>query len=66
MHAKSFIDSNVWLYALIQQDNPDPRPAAASALLARIPRPCISCPTAASRASGWAGREQRLPATKSR
>ncbi|MDZ7855045.1 PIN domain-containing protein [Sphaerotilus sp.] len=42
MPAEVFIDSNVWLYALIETSRPDPRAATARALIAAQPRPVIS------------------------
>lgn len=42
MPAEVFIDSNVWLYALIESAKPDPRAATARALIAAQVRPVIS------------------------
>jgi predicted nucleic acid-binding protein len=42
MPAEVFIDSNIWLYALIESAKPDPRAAAARALIAAQIRPVIS------------------------
>jgi len=42
MPGEIFIDSNIWLYALIKQDPPDPRRALANRLLATCRRPWIS------------------------
>jgi predicted nucleic acid-binding protein len=42
MPAEVFIDSNVWLYALIDSAQPDPRAATARTLIAAQDRPVIS------------------------
>ena len=39
---RAFVDSNVWLYALIEEKQPDARHAAADALIDQIERPFIS------------------------
>jgi predicted nucleic acid-binding protein len=42
MPGEVFIDSNIWLYALIEEEKPDPRQDMANRLLASIRRPTIS------------------------
>ncbi|MGZ8217416.1 PIN domain-containing protein [Methylomagnum sp.] len=42
MPGEIFIDSNIWLYALIEEEKPDPRRNMADRLIASIPQPTIS------------------------
>lgn len=42
MRVKAFVDTNIWLYALVKTSADDPHHHAASHFLDRLPRPVIS------------------------
>lgn len=42
MPAKVFVDTNIWLYALVRSSGMDPRHAAAASFIGNIARPVIS------------------------